>query len=314
MSFTVLLADWFGSLRRQNGRLYRRLLWWYNYKRILASECSVAAAVDSDDINAALKLLAYQQYKYQWHFQVERFVFKPACRPADPYKAYELLLGIHESKFLLPHQCFYAGISAIYMSVRLSGLVDSFGLRQWLIRQADLTSSEQIVFSPQWRNRECPYKQVISARACLLQLVLIEGRASVEIIEAIGQANLRILNELTFREVSADVLYRSTTNLLRGLLCLSFNRLGCYELLNSLGRLRKELESGRYQRSAQEAKENHIGLLIEVIELLNLAMTSESHALRKKRLFIMINMATPCMIKGSLDWLDFIVSNSLSDS
>ena len=309
MSFTVVLADWFGALRRKNGRLCRRLLWWYNYKQILASECSVAAAVDSDDINAALKLLAYQQYKYQWHFQVERFVFKPDCRPADPYKAYQLLLGIHESEFLLPHQCFYAGISAVYMSIRLRGLVDSFGLRQWLIRKADLINSEQIAFSPQWRNRECPYKQVISARACLLQLALLEGRASVETIEAIGKANLRILNGLTFREVSADVLYRSTTNLLRGLLCLSFNRLGCDQLLNSLGRLRKELESGRYRRPVQEAKENHLCLLIEVLELLDLAMTSESQALRKKRLFIMINMATPSMIKGSLDWLNFIDSN-----
>ena len=130
MSITVLLADWFGSLRRQNGRLCRRMLWWYNYKRILASECSVAAAVDSDDIHGALKLLAYQQYKYQWHFQVERFVFRPDCRPADPYKAYELLLGIHESKFLLPHQCFSAGTAASYRAVRVGGLVDSFGLRQ----------------------------------------------------------------------------------------------------------------------------------------------------------------------------------------
>ena len=314
MSFTAVLADCFGSLRRQNSRLCRRMLWWYNYKRILASECSVAAAVDSDDINGALMLLAYQQYKYQWHFQVERFVFRPDCRPADPYKAYELLLGIHESKFLLPHQCFYAGISAIYMSVRLRDLVNSFGLRQWLIRQADLTSSEQITFSPQWRNRECPYKQVISARACLLQLVLIDGRASVEITEAIGKANLRILNELPFREVSADVLYRSTTNLLRGLLCLSFDQLGCHQLRNPLTRLRIELESGRYRRPVQEAKENHLGLLLEVLELVDLAMTSDSHALRQKRLSIMINVATPSVVEGALDWLDYLYPNVLLDS
>jgi hypothetical protein len=81
-----------------------------------------------------------------------------------------------------------------------------------------------------------------------------------------------------------------------------------------LGRLRKELESGRYRRPVQEAKENHIGLLIEVLELLDLAITSESQAHRKKRLFMMINIATPSMIKGSLDWLDFIDSNSFSDS
>ena len=314
MSFTVILSDWFRALRRQNGRLFRRFFWWFNHGEIKASECSVVAAIDSNDISSALKFLEYQLYMYQWHFQVEKFVFKPDCRPSDPYKGFVLLVGIHESEFLLPHQSFYAGISAIYASIRLMGLVDSYGLRLWLIRQADLTSSEQIAFSPHWRNRECPYKQVISARACLLQLVLVEGRASVETIEAIGKANLRILNELPFREVAADVLYRSTTNLLRGLLCLSFNRLGCTQLRSPLRRLRIELESGRYRRPVKEAKENHLGLLIEVLELLDLAMASESQVLRKKRLFIMINIATPSTVNGALDWLNFLDSNFLSGS
>ena len=132
--------------------------------------------------------------------------------------------------------------------------------------------------------------------------------------ESIGKANLRILNAMPFREVSADVLYRSTTNLLRGLLCLSFNRVECHQLCNSLNRLRVELECGRYQRPAQEAKENHLGLLIEALGLLNLAVTSDSQSLRKKRLSIMINIDTPWVAEGALDWLDSLEPNFLSDS
>ncbi len=308
------MADVFRALRRHVGRLCRRLLWWLSHNEIKASECSVEVAIDSNDIYSALRLLEYQLCKYHWHFQVERFVFRRDCRPADPYKAFALLVGIHKSESFLSHQCFYAGISAIYTSIQLRSPVDSDGLRPWLSRQAGLTSSAQIVFSPHWRNRECPYKQIISARACLLQLALAEGRSSAEIIELIGKANLRILNEMPFREVSADVLYRSTTNLLRGLLCLSFNRLGCHQLCNSLRRLRIELESGRYRRTVEEAKENHLGLLIEVLELLDLAMTSDSQALREKRLSIMINVATPEIVEGALDWINFLDPTFLLDS
>ena len=119
---------------------------------------------------------------------------------------------------------------------------------------------------------------------------------------------------MPFKEVSADVLYRSTTNLLRGLLCLSFNRLECHQLSNSLNRLRIELECGRYRRPAEQAKENHLGLLIEVLGLIKLAMTSDSQALREKRLSIMINIATPCVADGALDWLDSLESNFTLDS
>ena len=309
-----MVADVFGALRRYMGRLYRRLLWWLNYKKIKASEYSVETAIDADDIHSALRLLEYQQYKYQWHFQVERFVFRPDCRPVGPDKALTLLVGIHKSESLLSHQCFYAGIAAIYISIQQKNSVSLDGLHPWLFRQAGLTSSEQIVFSPHWRNRECPYKQIISARACLLQLSLSEGRAAAKTIESIGNANLRILNAMPFREISADVLYRSTTNLLRGLLCLSFNRLGCHQLCNSLKRLRIELECGRYRRPVEEAKENHLGLLIEVLDLVELAMTSDSQALREKRLSIMINMASPGITEGALDWLDSLEPNFLSDS
>ena len=299
------MADLFGATRRHKGRLCRHFLWWFNYSEIKASEYSVDAAIDCGEMHTALKLLQFQLYKYQWHFQVERFVFIPDCRPADLRKSFDLLVGIHEAETFLPHQCFYAGISAIYTSIELLGSIDSADdLRPWLFRQACLTNSPQMVFSPHWRNRECPYKQVISARACLLQLLLAEGSSSVETIEAIGKANLRILNEMPFREVSADVLYRSTTNLLRGLLCLSFNRLGCHQLRNPLIRLRIELENGRYRRPLREAKENHLSLLIEVLELVDLAMTSDSQALRQKRLSIMINTTTPSILNGAREWLD----------
>ena len=308
------MADVFEALRCRIGRLYRRFLWWLSYNSIRASECSVEAAIHADDIPSALRLLEYQQFQYQWHFQVERFVFRPDCRPADPDKALTLLAGIYKCEALLPHQCFYAGISAIYISIQLQRPLGLDGLRPWLFKQAGLTSSDQIVFSPHWRNRECPYKQTISARACLLQLVLAEGRTATKTIKSIGKANLRILNAMSFREVSADVLYRSTTNLLRGLLCLSFNRVECHQLCNSLNRLRVELECGRYQRPAQEAKENHLGLLIEALGLLNLAMTSDTQSLRKKRLSIMINIDTPWVAEGALDWLDSLESNFLSDS
>ena len=308
------MADLFGALRRHKGRLCRQILWRFKYNEIKASEYSVEIAIGSDDIHGALKLLEFQLCKYQWHFQVERFVFRPDCRPADSDKAYALLVGIHKSESFLPHQRFYAGISAIYTSILLPGLVNLDDLRPWLFRQAGLTGSEQIIFSPHWRNRECPYKQVISARSCLLQLVLIEGRDSIETTEAIGKANLRILNELPFREVAADVLYRSTTNLLRGLLCLSFDQLGCHQLRNSLTRLRIELESGRYRRPADQAKENHLGLLLEVLELVDLAMTSDSQALRQKRLSIMINVAAPSVVEGALDWLDYLYPKFSLDS
>ena len=303
-----------GSLRHHAGRLYRRLLWWLSYKQIKASELSVEAAIDSDDIHSALRILEYQNCKYQWHFQVDKFVFRPECRPTDFNKALTLLIGIHKCGAHLLHQRFYAGIAAIYISMQLKDSVGLAGLRPWLFRQAGLTSSEQIAFRPHWRNRECPYKQIISARACLLQLSLAEGRTAAKTIELIGHANLRTLNAMPFKEVSADVLYRSTTNLLRGLLCLSFNRLECHQLSNSLNRLLIELECGRYRRPAEQAKENHLGLLIEVLGLIKLAMTSDSQALREKRLSIMINIATPCVTNGALNWLNSLESNFTLDN
>jgi hypothetical protein len=81
-----------------------------------------------------------------------------------------------------------------------------------------------------------------------------------------------------------------------------------------LTRLRIELESGRYRRPVDQAKENHLGLLLEVLELVDLAMTSDSHALRQKRLSIMINIATPSVVEGALDWLDYLYPNFLLDS
>jgi len=299
----------YGVLMRLVGRCHRRLLWWWSCKEIKISEHSVDAAITEDDMHRALRLLEYQQREYQWHFQVERFIFRPDFRPVDLNQALALLVGIHKCESFLLHQCFYAGIAAAYISIQLKDQVNLDSLRPWLFRQADLTSSDLLVFSPHWRNRECPYKQTVSVRACLLQLCLAEGRVAAKTIDSLGNANLRLLNTMPFREISADVLYRSTTNLLRGLLCLSFDRLGCHQLYASLKRLRQELECCRYRKPVEMAKENHLGLLNEVQDLVELALASDSPALRERRLSIMINTVTPDVVAGARDWLEFLEPN-----
>ncbi|HGY5549712.1 MAG: hypothetical protein AB8A35_08245 [Prochlorococcus sp.] len=299
----------YGVFMRLVGRCHRRLLWWWSCKEIKISEHCVDAAIAEDDMHRALRLLEHQQREYKWHFQVERFIFRPDFRPVNLDQALALLVGIHKCESFLLHQCFYAGISAAYISIQLKDQVNLDLLRPWLFRQACLLGSDQLTFSPHWRNRECPYKQTVSVRACLLQLCLAEGRVAAKTIESLGNANLRLLNTMSFREISADVLYRSTTNLLRGLLCLSFDRLGCHQLYTSLKRLRTELECRRYRKPVEMAKENHLGLLSEVQDLVQLALASDSPVLRERRLAIMINTVTPDVAAGARDWLDFLELN-----
>jgi hypothetical protein len=117
------------------------------------------------------------------------------------------------------------------------------------------------------RNREHEFKQMISARVCLLQFALREGDQSLA--HRIAQANLYLMQSILWNRLPADVLYRSTSNAVRGLMPLALDPVNLPIFHESLSQLHQELSRPRYRSSISQAKENHLAFLQEVLVLLN---------------------------------------------
>jgi hypothetical protein len=86
------------------------------------------------------------------------------------------------------------------------------------------------------------------------------------------------------------VLLRSVSNLIRGLLPLSFDSRDQRPLLEALQALQAELSTNRFQRVRQRAKEDHLGQLAAATILLQtLLQQGDSPDLRRQRLTLMLN-------------------------
>lgn len=277
-------------------KLCQRLRWFWHRNQLHRLEQEVRQALARGDLKAVMAGLEQQQQLFAWPFQTEALLFKRNVRPGDPLLALDLLEAIQASAWMRAHQRFYAGIAAAYSTLALDQVNRFERLVDWLHQQVHLDGCASGLLSDRSRNRENTYKQLISARVCLLQYALAERDQSLA--QAIAEANLRLLHSLDPKKLPADVLYRSVTNLLRGLLPLSTSLQGCARLVDPLAGLLREIQTLRYRHSRLRTQENHLAMLQLVFQSLHGAFEGESSEQRQERLELMINSSSERVKKG----------------
>lgn len=284
-------------------KLHRRWNWFKYRRQIKRSTRSVELAIADGDVQGLATELCHQVNVYLWPFQLDQLLFSRKSRPHDPAQSLTIFKTLWTSSQLPDYQRFYSGIAMLY-TVLLSDLTDNMeDALKWLEYEACLEGGRPNDLYSNIRNRENPYKRLISARACLLQWALSRGEAGCQLVNAIGRSNCNLISSLDFQRIGADALFRSISNLLRGLLALSFSSVGIKLLLPELLRLAEELNCERYQRVRRIAQEDHWLRLQEVINLLQQARILDDDSLRERRLMLMLNSSSAKLKRGALLWL-----------
>ena len=281
----------------------QRWNWWWNRDRINQLQDDVWLALRDGQIATAVLLLEEQLQSFQWPFQIESLLFKRDSRPESLSVTLELLECLWRSKHLLAHQSFYAGIAMAHSALLAGDDVRLGVLRPWLESAAALDvlnvsfKSERLV-----RNRESPFKQCVSARCCLLQCCFAEKPPDKACIAAIGRASLRLLEQFDSAELSADVLYRSSSHLVRGLLALPLQPPELESAELQLKRLHSIIQQPRFVRSRQRAQENHANLISQALRVVNLANDHRLNAAASLRLTLIINSEASDVRRGAEIW------------
>ena len=289
--------------------LRRRFIWWQYRHIIQRLQNQTVTALAVADVPTAVNLLEEQLDLYKWPFQIDELLFQRRRRPKKSYVSQALLEALHSSSILLPHQRFYAGIAAIYVALEQDDQLCLQRLEPWLRIQADLArGSVPILPIASLRNREHPWKQRVSCRACLLQLAL--ARADRDGIYCIAEADYHLLSNLNPKLIPADVLYRATTNLLRGLLPLTLDPTTCQRILLLLQDLRQELRRLRYVFSRYHSSEQHLSNLENLCCELTLVTRSQELFRPLSRLELMINTPAAKVVSGFNIWLQHELSLS----
>lgn len=245
-----------------------RLVWFLNRRTIRSLEKQVPVMVAESDAGGVIALLEKLQSYYHWPFQTEYLVFKRATRPCSVELTVRLLSGVHFSSALLPHQTFYAGIALMHETIRQRDSQYPSKLVSWLLSVCELDRDPCPYVDLNSRNRESGFKQLISARSCLLQYCFAQQSGSVDdLIEEIGLSNLVLMESSSFSDISADVLYRSVSNLMRGLLTMTFYPSMLKRLLLQIDRLFLEIQRPRYFVASMQAHEDHLFFLKQCNEL-----------------------------------------------
>lgn len=249
-------------------RIRSRLVWFLNRRTIRHLEDQVSVMFAERNIGGVIVLLEQLQSDYCWPFQTEFLLFKRAMRPSSVDLTVHLLSGVHFSSVLLPHQTFYAGIALIHEIIRHRDLQYPPKLVSWLLNVCELDREPFPYVDLNTRNRESGFKQLVSARSCLLQYCFAQESDSVDdLIEEIGLSNLVLMESSCFSDISADVLYRSVSNLMRGLLTLTLYPSVLNRLLLQIDRLVFELQRRRYFVATMQAHEDHRFFLKQCHEL-----------------------------------------------
>ena len=281
----------------------QRWQWWWNRDRINQLQNDVWLALRDGQIAIAVVLLEEQLQSYKWPFQIESLLFKRDSRPKTLSVTLELLECLWRSQFLLAHQSFYAGIAMTHSALLAGDDVRLGELRPWLESAAALDvsnvsfQSERLV-----RNRESPFKQCVSARCCLLQCCFAEKSPDKACIAAIGRANLHLLEQLDSAELSADVLYRSSSHLVRGLLALPLQSPELVRAERQLKRLQSTIDHPRFVRSRRRAQENHENLISQALRVLKLVNDQRLNAAASLRLDLIINSEASAVRRGAEIW------------
>ena len=281
----------------------QRWHWLWNRKRINQLQHDVWLALRDGQIAIAVVMLEEQLQSYQWPFQIESLLFKRDSRPESLSVTLDLLERLWRSQLLLAHQSFYAGIAMAHSALLAGDDVRLAELRPWLESAAALHvlnvsfESERLV-----RNRESPFKQCISARCCLLQCCFAKKSPDKACITAIGRANLRLLEQLDLAELSADVLYRSSSHLVRGLLALPLQSPELESAELQLKRLQSIIHQPRFVRSRRRAQENHANLISQALRVVKLVNDQRLYAAASLRFALIINSEAIAVRRGAEIW------------
>ena len=289
---------WIGSRGLQRWR------WWWHRRSIVQLQDSVQRALQAGAIDEALGCLEEQQSRYDWPFQVEDLLFKRSCRPASPPLTLALLERLQAAPGLRPHQRVYAGIALAYVALQADDTRRLQELRPWLESVASLGRADE----PRWRergvrNRESLFKQRVSARSCLLQCALASSPPDQTCIAAIGDASLRTLKQLERCDLEPDVLYRSSSNLVRGVLALPFTPLRMPEAELQLEKLLAWVAHPSFRPFRQRAKEDHVQVIRDGLEVLRLGLDQGFASVQMLRLHLLVNSEAPAVRQGAEMWL-----------
>ena len=252
--------------RRLIRPLLQRLCWWWHRQELEAWQLVAKDALAIQDLGGVLHAFAQQQ-RFEWPYQIEGLLFDRMSRPTDDTFTLALLRGVEALPHLRDHHRFYAAVAAGYLALMSDDEKALEGLRLEIEIRAGLDQICMPFRGSGHRNREHEFKQMISARVCLLQFALREGDQSLA--HRIAQANLYLMKSILWNRPPADVLYRSTSNAVRGLMPLALDPVNLPIFHESLSQLHQELSRPRYRSSISQAKENHLAFLQEVLVLLN---------------------------------------------
>ena len=289
---------WIGQRCRQRWR------WWWHRRRITQLQEHVQRALQAGAIEEAVGMLELQQGLYDWPFQVEALLFKRSRRPDSLLLTLALLERLQAAPGLRPHQRFYAGIALAYAALQADDTRRLQELRPWLEAVASLEAKDE----PRWRergvrNRESLFKQRVSARSCLLQCALASSPPDQTCIAAIGDASLRMLKQLERCDLEPDVLYRSSSNLVRGVLALPFTPLRMPEAELQLEKLLAWVAHPSFRPFRQRAKEDHVQVIRDGLEVLRLGLDQGFASVETLRLHLLVNSEAPAVRQGAELWL-----------
>ena len=289
---------WIGQRCRQRWR------WWWHRRRITQLQEHVQRALQAGAIEEAVGMLELQQGLYDWPFQVEALLFKRSRRPDSLSLTLALLERLQAAPGLRPHQRVYAGIALAYAALQADDTLRLQELRPWLESVASLRCADE----PRWcergvRNRESLFKQRVSARSCLLQCALASSPPDRTCIAAIGDASLRTLKQLERGDIEPDVLYRSSSNLVRGVLALPFTPLRMAEAELQLEQLLAWVAHPSFRPVRLRAKEDHVQVIRDGLEVLRHGRNQGSASVQTLRLHLLVNSEAPAVRQGAEMWL-----------
>ena len=289
---------WIGQRCRQRWR------WWWYRRHIALLQDHVQRALQAGAIEEAVGMLEEQQGLYDWPFQVEELLFKRSRRPDSLSLTLALLERLQAAPGLRPHQRVYAGIALAYAALQADDTLRLQELRPWLESVASLGRADE----PRWcergvRNRESLFKQRVSARSCLLQCALASSPPDRTCIAAIGDASLRTLKQLERGDLEPDVLYRSSSNLVRGVLALPFTPLRMPEAELQLEKLLAWVAHPSFRPFRQRAKEDHVQVIRDGLDVLRHGRDQGSASVQTLRLHLLVNSEAPAVRQGAEMWL-----------
>ena len=224
-------------------------------RSVLALEAEACAALAQGDVPAALVALETLASRYRWHAPVEALLFRRAARPADGAQAEALLRGIAAGARFRRHQRAYAAVSLAYRAAASGDCALAKELQLGLEAAVAELEADPATLRCRRRNRENRLKRLISSRAALLHLALLQGE--MRPLAATGPWAHALLARLDFDRLPADVSLRLMSNFGR---CLALQAPTEPEhLRHDLTRLVAEAARPRHRQG--RAPEDHLGFL-----------------------------------------------------